>query len=98
MQPLRRNFDLIKKLSYSFYTWLDQTGRQPTPGAEAFAFNDLTLPLYIEKGPGEVVRNQLFLTAPQYYLAQQVIPTGIAGTAAGTYAVSALMENPNGAN
>jgi hypothetical protein len=77
-----------------FYKWLNTTGKQPTPGAEAFAFSTIMLPLQDWKGPGEIVRKQLYLTAPQVYVNQMVIPTGIAGITAGQVALAELMDNP----
>lgn len=78
----------------SLYKWLNRTANQPSPGAEAFAFANQMLPLYDWKGPGEIVRSQLYLTAPQVYITQTVVPTGIAGIAAGQVALAPLMDNP----
>lgn len=78
----------------AFYKWVNRTNSLPTPGAEAFAFTSEMLPLQDWKGPGEIVRSQLYLTAPQVYVSQQVVPTGIAGIAAGQIALAALMDNP----
>lgn len=83
-----------KKLQGSFYKWVNTTGNQPTPGAEAFAFSTFMLPLQDWKGPGEIVRQQLHLTAPQVYVQQTVVPTGIAGITAGQVALHSLLDNP----
>ncbi len=77
-----------------FYTWQNTTGNQPTPGAEAYAFSTEMLPLQDWKGPGEIVRQQFMFTSPQVFVPQSVIPTGIAGIAAGQVAMPQLMDNP----
>lgn len=74
--------------------WVDQTKNLPTPGTEAFAYAKQMLPILEWKGPGEVVLKQLHLTAPQVYQTQQVIPTGIAGIAAGQIWNGGLIDNP----
>lgn len=84
----------LKALAGKFYQWIDTTKAQPTPGAEAFAFSTEMLPLQDWKGPGEMVRRQLYLTAPQVFQMQQVIPTGIAGIASGQIYLAGLMDNP----
>jgi hypothetical protein len=84
----------LKQLMGKFYSWVDTTNHQPTPGAEAFAFNSEMLPLQDWKGNGEIVRRQLYLTAPQVYQMQNVIPTGLAGIAAGQIYLAGLMDNP----
>lgn len=83
-----------KAMQGAFYRWINRTGKQPTPGAEAMAFASLSLPLQDWKGPGEIVRQQLYLTAPQVYVQQMVVPTGMAGIAAGQVALASLMDNP----
>ncbi|MDE2019971.1 MAG: hypothetical protein KGJ13_06535 [Patescibacteria group bacterium] len=69
-------------------------------GAEAMAFDVLQLPLELLKGPGEIVWRQLEGTAPQVYVTQQVVPTGIAGIASGQLWEAGLQDNPyaNGQN
>lgn len=100
VHPQKQVQDLIsvpaayKKLQGAFYKWINTTNKQPTPGAEAMAFSTLMLPLQDWKGPGEIVRRQLHLTAPQVYVQQTVIPTGLAGIAAGQVALHSLLDNP----
>lgn len=79
-----------------FYGYVNTTGNQPTPGAEAFAFAKQMLPLFAVKGPGEIVRKQLHATAPQVFVAQTVVPTGIAGIAAGQIWNGELMSDETG--
>lgn len=85
---------VFKRAAGKFYNWLNTTGKQPTPGAEAFAFNSEMLPLYDWKGPGEIVQSQFRAFAPQVFVPQSVIPTGIAGIAAGQVVLGQLMDNP----
>lgn len=100
VHPQKQVQDLIsvpaayKAMQGAFYRWINTTNKQPTPGAEAFAFASFMLPLQDWKGPGEIVRQQLHLTAPQVYVQQMVIPTGLAGIAAGQVALAALLDNP----
>lgn len=84
----------INKFIGNFYTWVNTTGKQPTPGAEAIAFQTEMLPLQDWKGPGEVVLTQYRAYAPQVYVPQSTIPTGIAGIQAGQIALAQLMDNP----
>jgi len=86
--------DAFQRFCGSFYKWINTTGNQPTAGAETMAFASLMLPIQEWKGPGEIVRRQLYLTAPQVYVTQQVVPTGIAGIAAGQVVSAPLMDNP----
>lgn len=73
----------------------DTSRNQNFIGAEAFALENQNLPIYEWKGPGEVVQRQLIATAPQFFQAQQVIPTGLAGIAAGQIWNGGLIDNPN---
>lgn len=91
MYPFLQSF-----LRKNFYPYINQTGNLPSAGAEAFAFNDFMLPINEWKGPGEVVRQQLMLTAPQVYQTQTPLPTGIAGIQAGQIALAQLMDNGAG--
>jgi len=91
MYPFLQSF-----LRTNFYPFINRTNNLPTPGAEAFAFNGFMLPINEWKGPGEVVRQQLFLTSPQVYQTQTPIPTGIAGIQAGQIALAQLMDNGAG--
>ena len=85
----------IKEFFTSVLTgYVDTSSRQNFIGAEACAFNRAMLPLVEWKGPGEVVRKQLFCTAPQVFVTQAVIPTGIAGIAAGQIWNGQLIDNP----
>ncbi|MDE2019750.1 MAG: hypothetical protein KGJ13_05400 [Patescibacteria group bacterium] len=63
-------------------------------GAEAMAFDRLSLPMQLIKGPGEEVLHQLMGTAPQVFVTQSVVPTGIAGIAAGQMWNGQLADNP----
>lgn len=76
-----------------FYKWLNTAGQQPTAGFEVMAFSSLMLPLQDWKGPGEIVQKQLYLTAPAVFQAQVVVPTGIAGIAAGQAISVGLNDN-----
>jgi hypothetical protein len=85
----------LQKFATNFYNWVNTTGRQPTPGAEAFAFAKQMLPLYDWKGPGEIVQEQLrAYGGPQVFIPQSVVPTGIAGIQAGQIFLAELMANP----
>ena len=94
MQGLVSIPDAYKRMQGAFYKWINTTGNQPTPGAEAMAFSTFMLPLQDWKGPGEIVRQQLYLTAPQVYIQQTPVPTGLAGIQAGRVALAALLDNP----
>ena len=83
----------IQKFAGQFYQWINTTVRQPTPGAEAFAFSTEMLPLQDWKGPGEIVRRQFAITSPPLYVMQMVVPTGIAGIAAGQVVSAPLSDN-----
>ncbi len=78
----------------NFYVWINRTNKQPTPGAEAYAFAKQELPLYEWKGPGEIVRGQFQAFVAPSYVPQSVVPTGIAGIQAGQMALAGLMNNP----
>lgn len=88
---------VIKNFVGGFYKWIDTQGRQNYIGAEAQAFAEQMLPIYEWKGPGEVVLKQLIQTAPQVYVTHSVVPTGIAGIAAGQIWQGELVNNPNAA-
>ena len=85
---------VVRKLFTSLYGYVDTSYRQNYIGAEAAAFTTQMLPLTEWKGPGEVVLKQLIATAPQVYVTQQVIPTGLAGIAAGQVWNGGLTDNP----
>ncbi len=89
----------IKEFFVNAITGYTDTSRsQNYIGSEAVAFTRRMLPLYEWKGPGEVVRKQALCTAPQVYVTQTVVPTGIAGIAAGQIWNGGLMDstlNPN---
>ena len=90
-----RSHVAIAKFMTNFYQWINTTGRQPTPGAEAFAFAKQMLPLYDWKGPGEIVQEQLSAYGgPQVFVPQSVVPTGIAGIQAGQIFLAQLTANP----
>lgn len=76
-------------------SYVDTSRNQNYIGAEAAAYQNLNLPIYEWKGPGEVVQRQLIATAPQFFQAQQVVPTGLAGIAAGQIWNGGLIDNPN---
>lgn len=82
-----------KAFAGKFHRWINTTYQQPTAGAEVMAFASEMLPLYDWKGPGEIVRRQFAITAPQVYVGQQVVPTGLAGIQAGQVISAALMDN-----
>lgn len=84
----------FQKFIGKYYQWKNTTGQQPTPGAEAFAFSKEMLPLYDWKGPGEIVLQQFNAFAPQVFVPQSVLPTGIAGIQAGTVQLAQLLDNP----
>jgi len=73
----------------------DTSRNQNFIGAEAFALINQNLPIIEWKGPGEVVQRQLIATAPQFFQAQQVVPTGLPGIAAGQIWNGGLIDNPN---
>lgn len=47
------------------------------------AFAQQMLPLQDWKGTGDLVQRNMQITSPQLYVTQSVLPTGIAGIAAG---------------
>ncbi len=63
--------------------YTDTSARQNYIGAEAAAFQNLMLPLFNLKGPGEIVKQQILTYSPQIFVTKAVVPTGIAGIAAG---------------
>ncbi|MDE2019923.1 MAG: hypothetical protein KGJ13_06295 [Patescibacteria group bacterium] len=86
---------VLRKYFTALYGYVDTSPNQNYIGAEAAAFSKQMLPLLEWKGPGEVVDRQLICTAPQVYVTQQVVPTGIAGIAAGQIWNGGLVDNPN---
>lgn len=87
--------EVIDKLHSFFsanYLYLNQTGKQPTPGAEAYAFAMQQLPLLDWKGPGDIVQRNFQITSPQLYVTKSVRPTGIAGIAAGQIYAGNLVD------
>jgi len=72
----------------------DTSSRQNYIGPDAQAFMTLMLPLQETKGPGEVVWRQLIATAPQVFVEQTPIVTGIPGIASGQIYSPALQDNP----
>lgn len=85
----------IKAAFTSLYGYVDTSRNQNFIGAEAQAFAQQMLPTYEWKGPGEVVQKQLIATAPQVLVTHSVVPTGIAGIAAGQIWNGQLIDNPN---
>jgi hypothetical protein len=75
-------------------SYRDTSANQNYIGAEAMAFDRLMLPLQETKGPGEVVWRQLLCTAPQVYVTQTPIVTGIPGIATGQMFPAGLTDNP----
>lgn len=75
-------------------SYVDTSARQNYIGAEANAFQTLMLPLYEWKGPGEVVLRQMMMGAPQVYVQQTPIITGIAGIQSGQSWQAALIDSP----
>lgn len=85
----------IKEFFTSALTsYRDTSTRQNYIGAEAMAFDKRLLPFYLDKGPGEIVLKQLYAGAAQVYVAQSVVPTGIAGIAAGQIWNGIMTDNP----
>jgi hypothetical protein len=82
----------IARFNKWFYSWIDTTDLQPTPGAEAAAFAKQMLPIAEWDGSGEPVMYQLQAFAPQIYVNQMIVPTGIAGIAAGQFGPNDLSE------
>lgn len=72
----------------------DTSSRQNYIGAEAIAFTTEMLPIQVIKGRGTVTLKQLLQTAPQVYVQQTPIQTGIAGVAAGQAWQGVLIDNP----
>lgn len=89
IHPAIKEFFTTKITSYR-----DTSSRQNYIGAEAMAFDRRLLPYYLDKGPGEIVLKQLYAGAPQVYVAQAVVPTGIAGIAAGQIWNGTMTDNP----
>lgn len=85
----------IKAFFTSLYGYVDTSANQNYIGAEAMAFAQQMLPTYEWKGPGEVVQKQIIATAPQVFVTHSVVPTGIAGIAAGQIWNGQLIDNPN---
>lgn len=81
-----------QRITDSFYLWINTKNRQPTAGAETYAFAQQMLPLLDWKGPGEIVQRNMVFTNPQVYVLQQIVPTGIAGIAAGQIAAATLNQ------
>lgn len=75
-------------------SYRDTSADQNYIGAEAMAFDRRILPYYLDKGPGEIVLKQLMAGAPQVYVTQSVVPTGIAGIAAGQIWNGEMTDNP----
>lgn len=95
-----RLWDYVHPAIKRFFTssvagYEDTSQRQNYIGAEAYAFDTQMLPILEWKGPGEIVRKQLIQTAPQVFVTQQVIPTGIAGIATGQVWNGVLADNAN---
>lgn len=82
----------IKKFNDWFYSWIDTTDNQPNPGAEAAAFAKQMLPLQTFDGAGEDVLYQINAYSAPVYVAQMVVPTGIAGIVAGQIANPILSD------
>lgn len=89
VHPALREFFTSAVASYR-----DTQPNQNYIGAEAMAYETEMLPPYMWKGPGEIVQRQLINTAPQVYVTQSVVPTGIAGIAAGQVWNGQLIDNP----
>jgi len=92
-------WDYIHPAIREFFTnaitgYSDTSASQNYIGAEAVAFTRQMLPMTEWKGPGEVVLEQSIITAPQVYVTQSVVPTGIAGIAAGQIWNGGLVDNP----
>lgn len=68
-------------------------GNQNFIGAEAAAYDKQMLPIIDWKGPGEVVLFQMQNTPPQVFVTQSVVPTGIAGIAAGQIWNGGMIDN-----
>lgn len=75
-------------------SYRDTSQNQNYIGAEAQAFDRRILPYYLDKGPGEIVLKQIYAGAPQVYVTQQVVPTGIAGIQAGQIWNGGMSDNP----
>lgn len=82
----------IERFNRWFYSWRDTTDNQPSPGAEAAAFTKQMLPITEWDGSGEPVLGQLSAFAPQVYVQQMVVPTGLAGIEAGQIAHPELSD------
>ena len=87
----------IKDFFQSLYQWVDTSKRQNYIGAEAAAFTEQMLPVFLTKGPGEIVQRQLMaVTSPPVTVLQQAIPTGIAGIGSGQIWNGQLIDNGQG--
>lgn len=75
-------------------SYRDTSKNQNYIGAEAQAFDRRILPYYLDKGPGEIVLKQLMAGAPQVYVQQTPIPTGLAGIQAGQIWNGGMSDNP----
>jgi len=98
--PHEKAWDWVHPRIKAFFTsaiaqYADTSERQNYIGARAYAFQTEMLPMQEWKGPGEVVRRQLFQTAPQVYQTHTPLPTGIAGIQAGQIWNGQLIDNPN---
>lgn len=85
-------YDKMHSVFAGTYQYIDTTGRQPTPGAEAYAFAQQMLPLQDWKGTGDLVQRNMQITSPQLYVTQSTLPTGIAGIGAGQIFNGNLMD------
>jgi hypothetical protein len=90
VHPAIKQFFTSALVSYE-----DTSGRQNYIGAEAAAYDKQMLPILEWKGPGEVVMKQLIQTAPQVFVTQSVVPTGIAGIQTGQMWNGGMADNPN---
>lgn len=74
------------------YTYINQTGNLPTPGAEAYAFAQQMLPLLDWKGPGDIVQRNMQISSPQLYVAKSTRIQGLPGIAAGQIFAGGLVD------
>lgn len=96
-----RLWDYIHPAIKEFFTnalvgYQDTSRNQNYIGAEACAYSRQMLPCFRAKGPGEIVLKQLIATSPQVYVQQMVVPTGLAGIAAGQIWNGQMFDNPLG--
>lgn len=73
----------FRKFSAGLYQWADKTENLPNAGAEAAAFIKQSLPIQEWDGSGEPTLYQILAQTAPVYVTQMVVPTGIAGIAAG---------------